>query len=207
MGMKIYNLTPYQYNFSQIKQNGNISSPSFKALISPQKLTHCNIGMLENGTIGNVNVIKNGKETLLNVVKSAGGSMQETYMLKDAFGKIIGEMDIKIVYNNGYGDDVSHVFVEHLANYSRPATKDFRTGLVHHNGVGTRLLQIAQRRSDECGCRGEIYLHSKEEAVPFYEKLGFQRVPAAGSSEKRGHNKMYLPPSAKEPLSMMNGGL
>jgi len=205
--MKIYNTTPYQYNYSKACQFEKASSPSFQALISHQRLTHCNIGMMENGIIGSVGVLLNGKNSFLNVVKSAGPSGQETYMLKDTLGRIIGEMDMKINYSNGYDNNVSHVFVEHLANHSRPNTEEFVSTLPHYEGVGTRLMQIAQRRSDEAGCRGEVYLHSKEKAKPFYKKLGLQLAPCEYEYERRGSNKMYLPPEAKEPLSKMLGGL
>ena len=163
--------------------------------------------MMENGIIGSVGVLLKGKQAFLNVVKSAGPSGQETYMLKDITGRIIGEMDMKINYSNGYDNNISHVFVEHLANHSRPNTDEFISTLPHYEGVGTRLMQIAQRRSDEAGCRGEIYLHSKEKAKPFYKKLGLKPVPCQYAFETRGSNKMYLPPEAKEPLSKMLGGL
>lgn len=205
--MKIYNTTPYQLNYSKLYQSEKVSNPSFQALISSNRLTHCNIGMMENGIIGRIGVLKEGKETFLNVVKSAGASGQETYMIKDMFGKIIGEMNMKFVYSNGYDGKTSHVFVEHLANHSRPNTDEYMQGLPHYNGIGTRLLQIAQRRSDEAGCRGEIYLHSKEKAKPFYKKLGFTPAPTISNYEQQGSNKMYLPPAAKEPLSRMLGGL
>ena len=205
--MKIYNTTPYQYNYSKVYQSEKVSNPSFQALVSSRILSHCNIGMMENGIIGSVGVLLNGKQAFLNVVKSAGPSGQETYMLKDTLGRIIGEMDMKINYSNGYDNNVSHVFVEHLANHSRPNTEEFVSTLPHYEGVGTRLMQIAQRRSDEAGCRGEIYLHSREKAKPFYKKLGFQAVPVQYEYERQGSNKMYLPPEAKEPLSKMLGGL
>ena len=203
--MKIYNTPSKFYNRPVL--SSNMTNPNFCAMISSQSLKHANIGMMENGIIGRVGVLKNGKETFLNVVKSAGASGQETYMLKDMLGKIVGEMDIKIEKASAYGDKISHVFVEHLANHSRPNTEEFVSGIPHYQGVGTRLLQIAQRRSDESGCRGEIYLHSKEAAKEFYEKLGSEKIPMNGISNKRGCNRLYLPPMAKEPLSKMNGGL
>lgn len=205
--MKIYNTTPYQYNYSKVCQLEKVSNPSFQALISTNRLTHCNIGMMENGIIGSVGVLRNGKEVFLNVVKSAGPSGQETYMIKDMIGKIVGEVDMKINLSSGYGNDISHVFVEHLANHSRPNTDEFVSGLPHYQGVGTRLMQIVQRRSDESGCRGEICFYAKEAAKPFHRKLGFIPVPFESEFERRGNNKMYLPAEAKEPLSKMLGGL
>ena len=40
--------------------------------------------------------------------------------------------------------------------------------------------------------------------MPFYEKLGFERVRQTWGSNP---NKVYLPPLAKEPLSKLYGGL
>ena len=60
--MKIYNTTPYQYNYSKACQREKVSNPSFQALISTNRLTHCNIGMMENGIIGSVGVLRNGNE-------------------------------------------------------------------------------------------------------------------------------------------------
>ena len=66
-------------------------------------------------------------------------------------------------------------------------------------------MQIAQRRSDESCCNGNIELISKEDSMPFYEKLGFKKTKIANPYSNP--NRMHLPPDAKEPFSRMYGGL
>ncbi|MFI3301216.1 MAG: GNAT family N-acetyltransferase [Candidatus Gastranaerophilales bacterium] len=70
-----------------------------------------------------------------------------------------------------------------------------------YKGVGTRLLQIAQRRSDEANCYGNIQLKSLPEAIKFYTELGF-RTKLGGNFDD-----FHLPAEAKEPLSKLYGGL
>lgn len=202
--MKIYNLnTNYHTNKT------NITVPSFRHN-AMETIKHTNIGMAPNGIIGKVRVRKsNGQECFLNVLKNAVINGEETYQLQERFGKVVGEINIKIkkLSNDmGYGsNNPSHVFVETLRNYSKKGTDYTRTGLEEYKDIGTRLIQIAQRRSDESFCQGNIELKSKEGAKPFYKKLGFEFVPMPYGSENS--NKMYLPPHAKEALSKIQGGL
>ena len=65
-------------------------------------------------------------------------------------------------------------------------------------------MQIAQRRSAEAMCNGNIELISKGESFNFYKKLGFQ---SSRTFWGENPNKMYIPPEAKEALSRAYGGL
>lgn len=188
-----------------------VTKPSFKGFNPVETIKHYNIGMRNNGVIGKVRVRKvNGEETFLNVMKNVTNSSDETYQLQEKYGKVVGEIVIKIKKAFDYDrlefpEDPSHVFVETLRNYSRKDTPYYRQGLDEYKDIGTRLLQIAQRRSDECCCNGNIKLISKNESKKFYEKLGFKEMPKAYNY--RIQNWMYLPPEAKEPLSKLTGGL
>ena len=188
-----------------------ITKPSFKGSFGVETIKHYNIGMTGNGIIGKVRVRKkNGEEAFLNVMKNVTNGGDETYQLQEKYGKVIGEIVIKIKKSFNYDrlefpEDPSHVFVETLRNYSKKDTPYYRQGLDEYKDIGTRLLQIAQRRSDECCCNGNIQLISKNESKLFYEKLGFVEMPKLYNYAKQ--NKMYLPPDAKEPLSKLSGGL
>ena len=205
--MKIQNNT----NLIRFNQNFSprfVSQPAFKGV---QTLTHCNIGSMAEGIIGKVKVNKKtGEEAYLDVMKLVGVSGDETYQFRTKMGHIIGEIEMRIKkapqdYDRlEFSEDPSHIFVEYLRNYSRKDTPYYKEGLEEYKDIGTRLLQIAQRRSDETMCGGNIKLISKNESIPFYKKLGFQQED---SGPWGNHNKLYLPPEAKEPLSRLNGGL
>lgn len=198
------NLIKYNIGFSA----KTVSRPSFKGI---QTLTHYNIGLMADGIIGKVKVAKkSGEEAYLDVMKVKCGSGDEIYQLRDMIGRIIGEIELRIKkappdYDRiAFPEDPSHVFVAELRNYSRKDTPYYKEGLEEYKDIGTRLLQIAQRRSDETMCGGNIKLISKNESKGFYEKLGFRREDCGpwGNS-----NKYYLPPDAKEPFSRRSGGL
>ncbi len=201
--MKIQN-TPINY-YSAISPNRSVQT-TFNGSFPIETIKHYNLGMMANGFIGKVKVLKaNGEQAFLNVDKQAS-NFEENYKLKDDIGKIIGEICLKIrkpmweVEN-----ETAHIFVDELRNYSNPHTPYYTKGLEEYKEIGTRLLQIAQRRSDECMLNGNIELISKNESMPFYKKLGFKQTPFV--SRFSNPNKMYLPPEAKEPLSKMYGGL
>ena len=199
--------TPYKY-YSNSSLNYS-TKPSFKVSIPVETIKYCNIGMMHNGLIGKIKTLKaNGEEAFLNVYKHAN-YLKELYFIKDDADQVIGEIDLRIKKAVDYDKtefphDPSHVFIETLRNYSNPKTPFYRKGLDEYKGIGTKLLQIAQRRSDEACCNGNIELISKIESFDFYFKLGFKN-----SNLKWGANpnKMYLPPEAKEPLSKLYGGL
>lgn len=196
----------YCYN----TQSKTATKPSFKAGMPVETIKHYNLGMMPNGIIGKVKVLKaNGEEAFLNVCKQVT-IMREIYRLQDDMDRVIGKIELKPRKFENYSkfeykDDPSHIFVEELRNYSRPGTPYHMKDLEEYKQVGVRLMQIAQRRSDECGLNGNIEFVSKNESMPFYEKLGFKRVPFI--SIYVNPNKMYLPPEAKEPFSRAYGGL
>lgn len=204
--MRISAITPYYQNYkcqTPVK-------PAFQGFYPVETIKHVNIGMAQDGIIGKVRVFdKNMNERFLNVVKDMGPCGFEIYMLKDNLGRIIGEMMMKIVkhppeYEITSTGERSWVFVDFLRNYSRPNTKYHQHGLSEYKGLGTRLMQIAQRRSDEAECCGNIHLRSKDSSMAFYKKLGFKEVPTEYDYKQ---NLLYLPPEAKEPMSRIQGGL
>ena len=205
--MKIQNI----HNIYPAKYNNNLTKPKFRGIVPVETIKNYNIGMMSDGIIGFVKVFKkNGEDAFLKVDKFSDPYGNETYMLKDKMNNIIGEMDICIKKLSDYGRmagfpiDPSHVFVQFLCNYSKPNTGYYTDGLEEYAVIGTRLLQIAQRRSDEALCNGEIRLSSKYLARDFYKKTGFV---CEHDSLGKETSRMYLPSYAKEPFSRLYGGL
>jgi len=194
----------------------NQTTPSFKGI---NTLTHTNIGSCMNGFIGKVRVRNaGGQEEFLNVIKKSLGNGYESYTINDDFEQIVGEMVIAIrKYNmetlpSTIKEDPSHVFVSELKNYSSPHTPFYNKKLTQHKDIGLRLLQIAQRRSDESMCQGNIKLITKNESKEWYKNyIGMQEEfpnePTKFRFRINNPNQLYLPPHAKEPLSRMRGGL
>lgn len=213
----INNLTfnPYvKNNFNIQNVKSKKQNPSFCGI---QTLTHTNIGMCADGYIGKIRVrLAEGGEAFLNVFKGKGCDCEE-YKIMDDFSNLIGEAQIKIKKNVNYDTfehktNPSHVFVDNLRNYSTPGTPYHNSKLVYYKDIGTRLLQIAQRRSDEAECFGNIKLISKNESKPFYKNVIHMREENtfSGNSPLRmwgNPNLMFLPPEWKEPLSRLQGGL
>ena len=82
--------------------------------------------------------------------------------------------------------------------------------LKYYKDIGTRLLQIAQKRSIELGFDGNIELIAKEESKPFYlNVINMEEKYPIGSFERKYNNpnKLFLPNNAKEHLSKLQGGL
>lgn len=206
----------YSTNFSQIqpaKSFEKMNSVSFKQNI-PHALTHTNIGSCLEGYIGKVAVRKGNAEAVLNVFKSFKENAIENYTIKNDAGDIIGTIDVSIrKYRQEPWDrtDPSHVFVDELRNFSNPNTPYYKQGLDYYKDIGTRLLQIAQRRSDEAQCQGNIKLISKGESLNWYKNvIGMrQEFPPIPGMKFNIHNpnQLYLPPENKEPLSKLQGGL
>lgn len=200
--MKIQNINP---NYFISKSN----KPRFKASMPVERLTHTNIGMAKNGLIGKVEVLKaSGEKVFLNIYKYAS-FLKEIYFLKDNAEQVIGEIELRIKkainYDKvAYPQDPSHVYVELLRNYSDPKTPFYRKGLEEYKHIGARLLQIAQRRSDEAQCNGNIELTSRTESFNFYYALDFKNSDLSWGGNPY---RLYLPPEAKEPLSKRYGGL
>lgn len=185
-----------------------------------ETLKYTNIGSCLEGYIGKVRLRRgeDGGEYIGNVFKRFIDYNAENYSIRNDSGDVLGEVDIFIrKYAPGsydsytYKDDPSHVFVDNLRNYSNPKTPYYKQGLVYVKDIGIRLLQIAQRRSDEAQCVGNIKLVSKGESKEWYKNvIGMvEEFPATGSFGIRIHNpnSMILPPHSKEPLSRLNGGL
>ena len=204
--MRINPITPYYQNY----QYKTSAKPAFSGFRPFETIKHLNLGMADVGIIGKVRVFDStGHDKFLNVVKDTGVCGTEIYMLKTNYGEIIGEMIMRITkdpppHKVARTGEPSWVWVDFLRNYSNPNTKYYREGLPEYKGIGTRLLQIAQRRSDETMCGGNLHLCSKTDSKPFYERLGFEEIPTLYEYHQ---NKMYLPPHAKEPLSKLYGGL
>ena len=213
----INNLTFNPY----VKNNFNIQNTAFKkkkpSFCGVQSLTHTNIGMCAEGFIGKIRVrLAGGGESFLNVFKNKNCDWEE-YKVMDDFNNLIGESQIKIKKFVNYGrfeykSDPSHVFVDTLRNYSTPGTPYHNKALPYYKDIGTRLLQIAQRRSDESNCCGNIKLIAKNESKPFYKNAIHMCEESTFTSNLLfrfggNRNMMYLPPEWKEPLSRLHGGL
>lgn len=209
------------FNNQYIYSKSKVSSPNFKGLEKVETLTHTNIGSCLEGYIGKVRVRKpDGGESYLDVFKKYLCNNYENYSIKDKAGNILGEMNMTVNKYGGYKYDPylnpvdpSHVFVADLRNYSNPNTPFRRKGLEPHKDIGTRLLQIAQRRSDEEMCQGNIKLISKNESKGWYKNVigmveEFAAAPNYGFKFNiHNPNSMILPPHSKEPLSRLQGGL
>ena len=196
--------------------NANKNNIAFQANYA-DALTHVNIGSKADGYIGKFKVrLAKGGDAVLNVFKRYTGVDKENYIVKNDYDEVIGEMNLFIRKITSYNPwevqkgDPSHVFVDELRNYSKPGTPYYTDGLTPHKDIGTRLLQIAQRRSDEAGCCGNIKLISKGESKDWYLNYIKMRqefpVPKFGICINNP-NQLYLPPESKEGLSKLAGGL
>lgn len=198
-----YQTLPQTYSFNRISFKQNI----------PQTLTHTNIGSCLEGYIGKVRVREGNKDVLLNVFKKFKCDKVENYTIQNDRGDIVGTVDLtirKCPMLSWMRTDPSHVYVDGLRNFSNPNTPYYKDGLPHYKDIGTRLLQIAQRRSDESLCNGELKLISVNEALNWYlDKIGMRQEfpPVPGRLRINNPNLLYLPPENKEALSRLHGGL
>ena len=213
-------ICPINYNI-QVYNRSTMARPNFRGVNHAETLTHTNIGSCLEGYIGKIRVRKaNGVEDYLDVFKKYLCNNYENYSVKNKSGDVMGEINLTINKPSGYHYDpnvspvdTSYVFVTDLRNYSNPNTPFYRKGLEPHKDIGTRLLQIAQRRSDEAMCQGNIKLISKNESKGWYKNvIGMVEEYAAEQNPElryRIHNpnSMILPWYAKEPLSRLQGGL
>ena len=178
-----------------------------------QTLTHTNIGSCLEGYIGKVRVRKKDGFDYLNVFKHFYAKDVENYTIQTDKNEIVGNVTLFIIkrpINPWENCDPSHVFVEELRNFSRPGTPEHNNDLEYYKDIGTRLLQIAQRRSDEARCNGNIRLVSKNESMDWYMNvIGMRQEHPVIPGQKMFHNPntLYLPPESKEPLSRLQGGL
>ena len=207
-------------NYPLVRTN-NISPKQalvFKHNTGINSLNNINIGAAAEGVIGAVKVRNSsGNETFLNVVKKNLGNGYEKYSLQNNDSSVVGEVILTVKkYLNydslEYKSDPSHVFVDELKNYSNPKTPYYRD-LEYYKDVGTRLLQIALKRSCEAGCDGNLKLISKNESKEWYNSvIGMtEEFPANAKSPYafniHNPNTMILPPVAKEHLMNLQGGL
>lgn len=211
----IYNNTYYP----QITAS-RMTKPSFRGGNPVETLKYTNIGSCLEGYIGKVRARKasTNEECFVNVFKKYTGTNAENYSIRNDNNDLLGEIDIQIrkleynPYTSFEKEDPSHVFVDSLRNYSRPGTPYYKDGLEHIKDIGIRLLQIAQRRSDEAQCVGNIKLISKNESKNWYKNVigmteEFPPMPSNFRFNIHNPNAMILPPLSKEPLSRLNGGL
>lgn len=206
-------------NLYAYKPQAKSTTPSFTGGV--QTLTHTNIGSCLEGYIGKIRVrsASDGQERFLNVFKKYIDRNAENYSIRNDNNDLVGEVDIFIrKFQPGSYDtvehstDPSHVFVDNLRNYSNPETPYYKAGLEYMKDIGTRLLQIAQRRSDEAMCMGNIKLIAKNESKNWYKNVigmveEFPPMPSNFRFNFRNPNSMILPPHNKEPLSRLQGGL
>ena len=179
-----------------------------------QTLKYTNIGSCLEGYIGKIRVRKPDGEAYLNVFKKYIGRDAENYVIQNDKNEAVGSINVfirKSQPNPWDKTDPSHVFVDELRNFSKPNTPYHNPKLEYFKDIGTRLLQIAQRRSDEANCCGNIKLISKGESLNWYKNvIGMrQEFPPIPGMKFQIHNpnQLYLPPEAKEPLSRLQGGL
>ncbi len=166
----------------QTNYNRNYTCPSkasFKSNVLIGSLKNKNIGEMANGCIGKLEMVKaNSENALLNLMKSTCQDY-EIYKLTDDAQRVIGCMELRFnKYAWKYNDEKDHVFVSSLKNYSNPKTPYYTRQLDEYKHVGTKLLQIALKRSQEGNCEGNIELiaKSRQEVYDFYKFLGFEHV-------------------------------
>ena len=182
--------------------------PRFGKNIS-KTLKEVNLGTLCCGTVGKIRVLKsNGQMALLNVEKSILSSM-EIYKLKDDFDNEIGKIEFTIRKNTNLisSKNSNYVFINELRNYSNPNTPYYKKGLEEYKQVGTKLIQIAQKRSYESSCNGNIELIAKNEdfVLNFYKKLGFTQ--SAHITRFDNPYRLYLKDEAKDFLANLYNGI
>ena len=181
---------------------------------SVQTLTHTNLGSCLDGYVGKIKVRKGNEDAYLNVFKKHLAQNVENYTIQNDKNKIVGNVNIFIIKSpiNPYTkEDSSYVMVDELRNFSRPNTPYYNKILEYYKDIGTRLLQIAQRRSDETLCNGNLRLISVNEALDWYKNvIGMRQKYQPISGERiqiHNPNLLYLPPENKEALSRLQGGL
>ena len=198
--MNIQAISIYNYQSSRYKYQ---TKPTFNGLFSKTKsLSKLNIGSLPDGIIGQVKVLnKNGKEVVFDVLKNVEDSGLEIYKIIDKKRNILGDIEFKPTIEG----NTKHIWVEHLVNHSSLYHKYRNESLGNYTGIGTRLMQIALKRSKEAGCNGDIELFTTKTGKDFYKKIGLKDY-LSDYSYYRQH-KMYLPEENKEFLANRYGGL
>lgn len=207
-----------KYQFIKANTVNLRKTPTFRQSVNIQSLNSVNIGMLPDGFIGKIRV-RTGEnaECFLNVIKKSFGNEYENYLVQNDAGNIIGEIGLQIKKYTHYDrwqypSDPSHVFVSDLKNYSNPATPYYKNS-EQYKDIGTRLLQIALKRSYEALCDGNLKLISKNESKEWYKNvIGMTEEFPNTQTNKYGFNihnpnAMMLPPISKTHLSKLHDGL
>ena len=195
--MKIQNIQTIATIY-QNKTNNNYPKTTFNGLLlNTKSLSKQNIGKMKDGIIGKIEVKSIGdKKVLLDVEKIVDKFGLEYYAVLDKSGGILGEIEFKPTITN----DTKHVWVEHLVSHYSSFMK-----LGNYTEIGTRLMQIALKRSEEAGCDGNIELFTTEIGKSFYEKIGMETFfPLLNS---RQQHRMYLTQDGKQKLKTLYGGL
>ena len=203
-----------------ITTNNFLNRPAlaFKHSVGVQSLKNINIGAASEGLIGKIRVRNSeNAECFLNIAKKIIVDGYENYLVTNDDGMTVGEIILKPKkYTNydtlSYSSDPSHVFVCNLFNYSNPATPYYKK-IEQYKNIGLRLLQIALQRSYESMCNGNIKLVSKNESKEWYKRvIGMtEEFPATEKGPYafniHNPNSMILPPSGKEHLANLYGGI
>ena len=191
--MNIQAIAAYQY-----QTHNYCLKPSFNGLLfNTKSLSKQNISKMKDGIIGKVEVEGiNENKVLLNVEKFVDKSGLEYYAILDKTDAILGEIELKPTITS----DTKHVWIEHLiSHYSR---------FMEWGGykeIGTRLMQIALKRSEEAGCDGNIELFTTKIGEDFYIKTGFKKFFPNNSRYQQ--HRMYLTQEGKQQLKTKYGGL
>lgn len=196
-------------NTSFYNKNSKLSSkPTFGSKVSTQGLKNINIGSMPAGNIGKIKVLKaNGKEAWLDVIKSTYHDY-ETYNFVNELKQVIGKIEFRFnKYVRPLEGEKDHVFVTELRNFSDPNTPYYTKGLEEYNQIGTKLLQVAVKRSFENNCNGNIELVAKrrQEVLKFYEILGFRQSSNVGLYGNP--YRLQLAEDKIESLAMKYGGI
>ena len=195
--MKIQNIQTIAAIY-QNKTNNYYSKPTFNGvLLNTKSLSKQNIGKMKDGIIGKIEAKSiDGKKVLLDVDKFVDKFGLEYYTILDKSGGILGEIELKPIITN----DAKHVWIEHLvSHYSRYLEWG------NYKGIGTRLMQIALKRSEEAGCDGNIELFTTEIGKDFYKKIGMETFFPVYNSHQQ--HRMYLTQEGKQKLKALYGGL
>lgn len=189
-------------------KNYYAQKPTFKSNVAAKTLKTINIGSMPAGFIGKLRTLKaNGEEALLNVIKSTYKDY-ETYQLQDDYDRVIGKIEFRFnKYTYRLNNEKDHVFVSELKNFSNPNTPYYRNGVEEYKHIGTNLLQLAQIRSFENNCDGNIELVAKnrKDVINFYKNLGFKQ--SENISMYENPYRLELAPEAKDTLAKKYDGI
>lgn len=200
-----FTTTNYSANF---RKRSNVS---FRHNI--QTLANINLGCCPEGFIEKVNVRQGFSNAKLNLFKTFRAENVENYTIRDNKNEIVGNVDVFITKCqpvSWQSDSASYVFLDDLRNFSRPGTPYHNPKLDYYKDIGTRLLQVAMKRSYEEDCSGNIRLVSVNEALDWYKnKIAMKQLypPTPGCFAIHNPNLLFLPEEAKKYLSELQGGL